>query len=71
MGDADTMQPLEAHQRFLDAVAPLAHVEVEVFPGADHAFTWPDWPNYDERAASGCFRKTTSLFRACLATRGR
>ena len=71
LGDADTMQPLEAHRRFLDAVAPLPHVEVEVFPGADHAFTWPDWPNYDERAASGCFRKTTSLFRTCLATRGR
>ncbi len=66
IGAADTMQPIEAHRRFLDAVAPLAHVEVEVFPGADHAFTWPDWPNYDENAASGCFRKTTALFRACL-----
>ena len=72
IGGADQMQPLEGHQRFLDAVAPLAHVEVEVFPGADHAFTWPDWPTYDERAATGCFRKTTALFGACLAPeRGR
>jgi carboxymethylenebutenolidase len=70
IGGADVMQPIEAHQRFLEAVEPLPHVEVEVFPGADHAFTWPEWPNYDENAASGCFRKTLSLFTACLAPAG-
>jgi carboxymethylenebutenolidase len=64
IGDADAMQPIEAHRPFLAAVEPLGHVKVEVFPGADHAFTWPDWATYDENAASGCFRKTTSLFRA-------
>lgn len=69
IGDADRMQPLSAHRRFLDAVAPLAHVEVQVFPGADHAFTWPDWPTYDEGAASGCFDRTTALFRDHLAPR--
>jgi carboxymethylenebutenolidase len=71
IGAADTMQPLAAHRPFLDAVAPLPHVEVEVFPGADHAFTWPDWPNYDENAAEGSFRRTTALFRACLTRGGR
>jgi carboxymethylenebutenolidase len=69
-GGADTIQPLEAHRRFLDAVAPLPHVKVEVFPGAEHAFTWPDWPNHDESAASGCFQKTTFLFRDCLPPGG-
>jgi carboxymethylenebutenolidase len=67
IGDADRMQPIEAHRRFFDAVAPLAHVELRVFPGADHAFTWPDWPTYDKDAASGCFDRTTALFQVHLA----
>ena len=62
IGDADRMQPIEAHQPFFDAVEPLPHVELRVFPGADHAFTWPGWPTYDENAASGCFARTTALF---------
>lgn len=66
IGDADRMQPIEAHRPFFDAVEPLAHVELQVFPGADHAFTWPDWPTYDESAASSCFDRTTSLFRKHL-----
>jgi carboxymethylenebutenolidase len=67
IGDADRMQPIEIHQPFLDAVAPLAHVELQVFPGADHAFTWPDWPTYDSSAASICFERTTRLFRHALS----
>jgi carboxymethylenebutenolidase len=62
IGDADRMQPIEQHQPFLAAVEPLAHVDLQVFPGADHAFTWPDWPTYDENAASRSFDRTTSLF---------
>jgi carboxymethylenebutenolidase len=66
IGDADTMQPIEAHRPFLDAVEPLEHVELEVFQGADHAFTWPDWPTYHEHAATRCFQRTTALFQAHL-----
>jgi len=66
IGDADQMQPVELHQRFFDAVEPLDHVEIEVFPGADHGFTWPGWPNYDHHAASGCFGKTLALFETHL-----
>ncbi len=69
IGDADRMQPIEAHQRFFDAVAPLDHVELEVFAGADHGFTWLGWPTYHEAAATGCFTKTTQLFRAHLTGR--
>jgi carboxymethylenebutenolidase len=68
VGDADRMQPVEQHRPFLDAVAPLPDVEVEVLPGADHGFTWPDWPAYDENAASGCFERTTALFRNALTS---
>jgi carboxymethylenebutenolidase len=71
IGAADEMQPIELHQRFLDAVEPLAQVEIEVFPGADHGFTWPGWPTYNENAAAGCFRKTTALFQTHLGLAGR
>lgn len=67
IGDADRMQPIEGHRPFLDAVAPLDHVELEVFVGAGHGFTWPGWPDYDRDAAEGCFAKTVDLFRSNLA----
>jgi carboxymethylenebutenolidase len=70
IGDADRMQPVEAHRPFFDAIAPLAHVEVEVHPGADHGYTWPGWPSYDEGAAARSFAKTVALFRAHLPPAG-
>ncbi len=69
IGEADRLQPLELHRRFLDAVAPLDHVELGVFPGADHGFTWPGWPTYNENAASRCFSATTALFKSKLPLR--
>ena len=66
IGDADEVQPIAAHQRFFDAVAPLPHVEVEVFAGADHGYTWPDHPTYHREAAETSFTKTLALFRAAL-----
>ena len=62
IGTADQVQSIEMHQRFFDAVEPLDHVEVEIFEGADHGFTWPDHPTYDEAAAAGCWAKTLALF---------
>jgi carboxymethylenebutenolidase len=62
IGDADRMQPIAAHQRFFDAVAPLDHVTIEIFPGADHGYTWPGWPTYDEAAATMSFSRTVALF---------
>lgn len=62
IGTADTVQSIAMHQRFFDAVAPLPHVEVEVFEGADHGYTWPAHPNYHETAATVSWTKTTALF---------
>ncbi|WP_040491789.1 dienelactone hydrolase family protein [Ilumatobacter nonamiensis] len=62
IGDADQVQSIEMHQRFLDAVAPLDHVVVEIFEGADHGFTWPGAPNYHEAASNGAWDATTALF---------
>jgi carboxymethylenebutenolidase len=66
IGDADQVQSIADQQGFFDAVAPLSNVEVEVFPGVDHAFTWPGWPNHDEAAAERAFAKTLALFAAHL-----
>ena len=62
VGDADQIQPIAVNQPFFDAVDGLAHVTREVFPGADHAYTWPDHPTYDERASTRSWAHTTTLF---------
>lgn len=69
IGDADELQSIAMHQRFFDAVEPLAHVELEVFAGADHGYSWPGYPNYQETAAETSFAKTTALFRDAFSTR--
>jgi len=71
IGDADQVQSIELQQPFFDAVAPLDHVEVEIFPGADHGFSWPDAPTYDESAATRCFERTKALFGRHLTPSGR
>lgn len=67
IGTADQVQSIEMHQRFFDAVAPLDNIEVEIFDGADHGFTWPDHPTYHQVAAEGCWVKTTALFSAAFS----
>ncbi len=62
IGTADEVQSIAMHQPFFDAVESLAHVEVEIFDGADHAYTWPGTPNYHEVAATTSWAKTTALF---------
>ena len=66
IGTADQVQSIAMHQRFFDVVEPLANVEVEIFDGADHGFTWPDHPTYNDAAAQGCWDKTLALFNATL-----
>ena len=55
IGQDDQMQPLSSHQPFLDAVTPLPGVQVATYPGADHGYTWPGWPNFNQAAADGRF----------------
>ncbi len=62
IGQEDQMQPVEAHQPFLDALHPKTDVEVQIYPGADHGYTWPGWPGYDQTAAEHSFRQTVALF---------
>ncbi|MFN3257833.1 MAG: dienelactone hydrolase family protein [Ilumatobacter sp.] len=62
IGTADQVQSIAMHQPFFDAVEPLEHVEVEIFDGADHGFTWPGYATYHQVASDTCFAKTTALF---------
>ena len=66
IGTADQVQSIEMQQPFFDAVADLDHVEVMMFEGADHGFSWPTSPNYHEEAATVSWAKTTALFAANL-----
>ncbi len=67
IGEADEVQSIAMHQPFLDAVAGLDHVEVSTFPGADHGFSWPGYPTYDENAAETSWAKTLAMFEAAFA----
>ena len=62
IGEADEVQSIAMHQRFLDAVADLDHVDVVTYPGADHGYTWPGYPTYDEAAAEGSWTRTLAMF---------
>lgn len=66
IGDADEVQSIAMHQPFLDAVADLDHLHVTIWPGADHGYTWPGYPNYDEAAAEGSWTTTLAMFDAAL-----
>lgn len=62
IGTADQVQSIEMHKPFFDAVEPLDHVEVRIFEGADHGYTWPTSPNYHEEAATVSWERTLALF---------
>lgn len=66
IGTADEVQSIAMHQPFFDAIADLDHVELEIFEGADHGYTWPSHPNYHELAATTSWTKTIALFAANL-----
>jgi len=62
IGTADEVQSIEMHQRYFDAVAPMDNVEVKIFDGADHGFTWPGYATHHEEASDTCFAATVALF---------
>jgi carboxymethylenebutenolidase len=66
IGTADKVQSIEMHQPFFDAVEPLDNVEVEIFDGADHGFTWPGYATYHQEASDRTYEKTLEIFRRTL-----
>ncbi len=69
IGTADEVQSIAMHQPFFDAVEPLDHVELVIFDGVDHGYTWPDSSSYSQIAAETSWAKTTKLFRESFAAR--
>lgn len=67
IGDADQVQSIEMHRPFLDAAEPNENVIIEIHPGADHGYTWPSAPNYDQGAAERSWAATTAMFSEAFA----
>jgi len=67
IGDADQVQSIAMHQRFLDAAEGNDNIDVAIWPDADHGFTWPGYATYDEAASNGSWDRTIAMFERCLS----
>lgn len=69
-GDADTIVPVARAHQLREAV--LAHggeVEMQIYPGAHHAFNATSSPSYSEAAAFDSFKRTVEFLRRQLSKR--
>ena len=67
-GEADQVMSVAGMAPFIEAVSVLGdRVTIDVLPGADHAYTWPDARTYNEAAAERAWSQTLALFEAVLA----
>lgn len=66
IGEADEVQSIAMHQRFLDAAESNDRIDIVTWPGADHGFTWPGYATYDAAASSGSWDRTIAMFERCL-----
>ncbi len=67
IGDADEVQSIAMHQRFLDAAESKSNIDVVIWPGADHGFTWPGYQTYDAAASNGSWDRTIAMFERGLS----
>ena len=66
-GEADQAMTVASMQPFIRAVSSLGdRVTVDILSGADHAYTWPGTPNYNEAAAERAWSQTLALLAAEL-----
>ncbi|MYE56247.1 MAG: dienelactone hydrolase family protein, partial [Acidimicrobiaceae bacterium] len=62
-GEADRMMSVASMRPFIKAVSALGdRAVVDILPGADHAYTWPDAHTYNEAAATRAWTQTLTLF---------
>lgn len=66
IGTADQVQSIEMHQRYFDAIESMDNIELKIFDGADHGFTWPGYSTHHQEASDSCFAATVALFDARL-----
>lgn len=68
-GEADRMMSVASMRPFIEAVSGLGdRAVVDVLPGADHAYTWPDAHSYNEAAAEQAWSQTLALFSDALGS---
>ena len=68
-GEADRMMTVASMRPFIEAVSALGdRAVVDILPGADHAYTWPDAHTYNEAAAERAWSQTLSLFSKALGS---
>ena len=66
-GEADQMMSVASMRPFIDAVSVLGdRVVIDILPDANHGYTWPDAPSYNEAGAERAWSQTLSLFDAVL-----
>ena len=66
-GEADQMMTVASMRPFIDAVSVLGdRAVIDILPGADHGYTWPDAPSYSESGAERAWSQTLRLFEAAL-----
>ena len=66
-GEADQMMSVASMTPFIEAVSALDdRVTIDILPGADHAYTWPDARTYNEAAAERAWSQTLALFGSVL-----
>ena len=62
-GEADQMMSVASMTPFIEAVSALGdRAVIDILPGADHAYTWPDARTYNEAAAEQAWSQTLALF---------
>ena len=68
-GEADKMMTVASMQPFIQAVSTLGdRATIDILSGADHAYTWPGTPNYNEAAAERAWSQTLALLAAELGS---
>ncbi len=64
-GEDDSIMSIASMQPFITAVSALGdRAVIDIHPDADHGYTWPGAPSYNEAAAERSWTQTLTLF-AC------
>ena len=63
LGEIDEVMPVSLMQPFLDEVATREDTTIiDIHADADHGYTWPGAPSYNEAAAETSWTKTLAMF---------
>ncbi len=64
--ETDRWAPMELVEELTQALAELPNAEVEIYPGVEHGFAFPQRPAYDKPAAERHWERLVALYRRNL-----